>query len=400
MPRNRAVLMVALGIDNFGSGLFLPLPILYATRVAGLSLGLAGTVITAGTAIGLLVPPVAGRLADRFGPRAVVIAAQLLQAAGAATYFLAGDAVSVLLAALLLAAGQQAFFSSVFALIADTAGAEPTDRTFAQVGMVRSACFGLGGLVVGAGLSGAGTAGLRIAVAADSASFVVAALLLLRFLRVPHVRHERTPATVGVLRNRPYLALIATSMLIGLTVDFFMVGNPVYVLEILHGPAWLPGAMITVLTLVASVGGTTAVRLTRRLARTTSMAWGAALQAVWCLTSLAAGWLPSSWLPAFLLANVLVLATANLLAARANALAEAAAPRELRGQYLAAFQYAFTAAGIAAPAVVALFSMGAWVPWTVSAAAAACAAIGLPILARFLPRHAVLAQEPALAQGP
>lgn len=57
MPRNRAVLMVALGIDNFGSGLFLPLPILYATRVAGLSLGLAGTVITAGTAIGLLVPP-------------------------------------------------------------------------------------------------------------------------------------------------------------------------------------------------------------------------------------------------------------------------------------------------------------------------------------------------------
>jgi hypothetical protein len=39
------------------------------------------------------------------------------------------------------------------------------------------------------------------------------------------------------------------------------------------------------------------------------------------------------------------------------------------------------------------------VPWLVVAAAAACAGLGLPFLARFLPRHAVLAQEPALA-GP
>jgi hypothetical protein len=78
---------------------------------------------------------------------------------------------------------------------------------------------------------------------------------------------------------------------------------------------------------------------------------------------------------------------------------EAAAPRELRGQYLAAFQYAFTAAGIAAPAIVAFFSLGTWVPWLVVAAAAACAGLGLPFLAPFLPRHAVLAQEPALA-GP
>jgi hypothetical protein len=41
--RNRLALLTALGVDNFGSGLFLPLALLYATRVVGLPLATAGT---------------------------------------------------------------------------------------------------------------------------------------------------------------------------------------------------------------------------------------------------------------------------------------------------------------------------------------------------------------------
>src|SRR5580698_10172303 len=87
--RRQVALLTALGVDNFGSGLFLPLTIVYVTRVAGLSLGTAGTVVALGTLAGLAVPPVAGRLVDRVGPRPVVISSQLLQALGASTYLVA-----------------------------------------------------------------------------------------------------------------------------------------------------------------------------------------------------------------------------------------------------------------------------------------------------------------------
>ncbi|HEY0454660.1 MFS transporter [Actinophytocola sp.] len=383
------MLLVALGVDNFGSGLFLPLPVLYATRVVGLPVGVAGVVITIGTAVGFLVPPLAGRLVDRVGPRVVVIASQLGQAAGAFAYLVADGVAVLLVAAVLLAAGQQAFYSSLFALIADTAGQGPKDKPFAVVAMVRAACFGLGGLVVSVALAGAGPAGLRIAVAADAVSFLVAAALLAFWLRVPVVRHPAPPASAGVLRNRPYLSLIVVTAVFSVGVDFFLVAIPVYVLEILAGPAWLPGAMLALLTAARSVAGTAVLHWTRRLTRTASMVWGAAGYVVWCLMSLAAMLVPAGWLPAFLLLTVVPIAAANLVSARANALAEAAAPPALRGRYLAAFQYAFTAAGVAAPGVVALFALGGWVPWLVVAACSAVAGVALPVLARHLPRDAV-----------
>ncbi len=129
--RNRLALLAALGVDNFGSGLFLPLALVYVTRVVGLPVGTAGTVVALGTMAGLGVPPVAGRLVDRVGPQLVVIAAQLLQALGAFGYLVARGAIGVLVAAVLLAAGQQLFYSSLFALISDVAGEGPKDRPFA-----------------------------------------------------------------------------------------------------------------------------------------------------------------------------------------------------------------------------------------------------------------------------
>ena len=54
--RDRMALLVALGVDKVGSGLFLPLALVYATRVVGLTLGQAGVAVTVGTAAGLACP--------------------------------------------------------------------------------------------------------------------------------------------------------------------------------------------------------------------------------------------------------------------------------------------------------------------------------------------------------
>jgi MFS family permease len=380
-------LLVALGIDNFGSGLFLPLSVFYAIKVVGLPIGLAGTVVTVGKLVGIVAPLLAGRLVDRIGPRKVVIGSQVIQAAGAAVYLVADNAALVFVASALLAAGQQAFYSSVFALIADTARAGSKDSAFTLVGAVRGVCFGLGGLVV-AGLTAAGPLGYRIAVAADGVTFLVAAAVLAAFLRVPHVRHEPDEVPVSVLRNRPYLVLIVVAAFGTLALDFFLDGMSVYV-KVLHGPEWVAGAMVTMLTITSIVLSTVILRWTRKLSRTTAMRIGYVIGVTWAVAALAAILVPTSWLPAYLLATAVVLSLSTLIGNRANAVAEAAAPRAARGRYLAAFQYAFTAAGVAAPGVVALFAIGPWLPWLVVAAAATVAVAAMPYLARNLPEPAV-----------
>lgn len=390
MTRSRVALLCALGIDNFGSGLFLPLALVYVTQVVGVPLAVAGTAVTLGTVGGLIVPPLAGRLVDRVGPRAVVVGAQLLQAAGAGAYLLADGAGPVVAAAVLLATGQQLFYSSLFVLIADVAGDVPKDRPFAEVGMVRAACFGLGGLVAGALLTWLGTTGYRVALVLDVATFFAAASILALFVHLsrPHKRHDER--SVKVLRDRPYLALILYSGLFGLSLDFFLIGTPVFVIDRLHGPAWLPGAILALLTVLTSVGGTLALRLTARLTRIAAMRAGSALFAAWCVVSLGVLLVPDGWRVPYLLVSTLVFAAGDLVfGPRSGALAEAAAPPVARGRYLAAYQYAFTVAQVLAPAVVALFSVANWLPWVLVGACAGLAVAGLGTLGHRLPASAV-----------
>jgi len=388
-------LLVALGIDNLGSGLFLPLAVVYATRVVGLPLGVAGTVVSVGTAAGLLAPPFAGRLVDRVGPRTVVAGSQLLQAAGALTYLAADGVGGTLAAAVLLAAGQQGFYSSLFALISDVSPPGPKDRSFAAVSMVRAGAFGTGALVAGLLLTAVDETGLRLAVALDAGTFVVAAALLWAFVHDrhhltaerPHPSYERE----SVLRNRPYLALIVVTGLVTLVTDVFLAGMAVFALDVLHTPDWLPGTMLAVLTALDALLGVTVIRRTAHLGRMRAMSLGTGLYVVWTLLAAATLVVPQAWQPAWLLGTVLMLAAGNLVfGPRANALAEAAAPRATRGMHLAAFQYAFTVAGVVAPAVVALFTVGPWVPWALLAVATTLGMLGLRWLAPRLPAHAVL----------
>jgi MFS family permease len=391
---NRLALLTALGVDNFGSGLFLPLSLVYATRVVGLPVATAGTVISVGTLAGLAVPPLAGRLVDRIGPRVVVIAAQLLQALGAVAYLLAHGVTVILLAAVLLAAGQQLFYGSLSSLISEVAGDSPRDRPFAVANMVRGACFGFGALVVGGILASAGPTGYRVAVAGDGGSFVACSLLLALFVRIPRQQRNGGTAVKGgskpLLSDQPFLALIAVTGMITLATDFFLIGMPVYVLMQLHAQPWLPGAILVLLTVLSSVGGIAALNATRHLSRITAMQVAGALYVVWCAASLAAVVVPSRWRPAELLAATVILAIAGLLfMPRALALAEAAAPPAVRGRYLAAFQYAFTVAGVVAPAAVALFSVAVWLPWLLVAASAGFAILALRSLAGYLPPGAL-----------
>jgi MFS family permease len=374
---SRISLLIALGVDNLGSGFFLPLTLVYVTRVVGLPLGIAGTTVAVGTAAGLLVPALAGPLVDRVGPRPVVIASQLVQAVGAGTFLAADGVVAVAVAAVALAGGQQLFYSALFALISDVAGEGAKDHPFAVVAMVRAGCFGVGALAAGALLTAAGSDGLRVAVAANAVSFLVCALMLAVLV---HPAHRPAPdgRAARLRADRKFLSLIVITGLMALSVDFYLVGTPVYVLEVLAGRPWLPGVLLAVSTTINATCGTLALRATRRVTRIAAMRLGAVLVIAWCAVSLLALAVPAGWLSAVLLAATVVIAAGGLLfGVRANALATELAPAAARGRYLATFQYAFTVPGVLAPAVAGLFSVASWLPWLLVAGCAALAAAGL-----------------------
>lgn len=390
-------LLVAFGIDDFGSGLFLPLTVVFVTRVVGLPLSRAGVSITVGTVVGLGVPAIGGLLVERFGARRVVITAQLIQALGAGLYLVSVNAVMVASAAVLVAAGQQLFYSSLFMLISQVAGEGPKDRAFTVVAMIRGGAFAAGALTVGVLLSSAGPASYRWGLIVDVATFVFAAVVLALGVRAGAAAGAPTagrPAEAprGVLRDGRYLLLIAVSALFVLAPDFFLVGVPVFALDVLSTPAWLPGALLGVLTVVGCAAAPLVLRRTGHWSRVRSLRLSAVAIVVWCATGATAVLLPPAWRTGYLIAGVLVLTAAQLLSTgRLNALAEASAPPHARARYLAAFQYAFTVAGIAAPTIVSLFAINPWLPWLVIALAAGASLLGLRALATRLPHHATSA---------
>jgi MFS family permease len=396
LDRSRVALLAALAIDNFGSGLFLPLAILYASREVGLEVDTAGGVVAAATVVGFAVPPVAGQLTHRIGPRAVVIAAQALQGLGAVAYFVAANAAGVFVAAALMAVGIQLFYCAVFVLIADVSTGAAKERPFALVAMVRGGAFGLGNLAAALTLAWDSHEALRILVAVDATTFAVAASLLALFVTTAPVEHReaRPVGLLSVLRDRRYVTLMATTLLTAIALDVALVGTPVYIIEILHGPAWLPGALLAMGTVLGSVAGLRIVDALSGFRRTRSLQAGALILTTWAIAMVGLDSVGAGALVACAFAAWLLLTAAGKISDPiTGALSEALPPRESRSVYMATFQYAFTTAQVLAPAIVGLFVVSAWLPWVVVATAALAAVPLLGRLERVLPRQLNLRPE-------
>jgi hypothetical protein len=263
--------------------------------------------------------------------------------------------------------------------------------------MVRAGSFGLGTLTGALLLAWGSDAALRWLVGLDAATFVVAAVLLAALVTIEPVDHASVSAIgpLTVFRDRPYLALMAAVCLIDLA-DFALVGMPIFVIEIVDGPAWLPGALLATGTALVSLGAVRVVDALRGVRRTRSLQAGAATYAVWAVLMMAMLWVPADWLVPYAFAiGVLRVAASMSFFPIAGALSEALPPTERRAGYMATYQYAFTTAQAAAPAVVALFAVASWLPWAVVAACALAAIAVVGWLGRVIPAASDRATAPA-----
>ncbi|WP_127552620.1 MFS transporter [Actinoplanes sp. OR16] len=389
MPERRrlAALACALAVDMFGSGLFLPVSLLYFTEVADLPLSTAGLLLSAAAIASLPVPMIVGHVAHRFRSLDRVVLAQVMQGAAFLLYGWQHTAAGVLAVATLASIGQRLFWSSFFAVLAGLAAPgedrRTTDRRFAVAGMIQMAATGvgtlLGGLVVVYGW-------YEPVIYLNAASFLLSAVLL---LLVP--RDRRAPAVAvpaggyrAMLRDRPYLLLIAVNTIFALCSVFVGVAVPVYLVDGLPAPDWLVGPLLAATTVLLASGQALAVRLVRPLSRSRGLALSGGLWVIWALIFAAAVRVPSGILVAYLLAGMVFFAAADLIhAPLSNALSAAAAPPGQRDRYLAVYQYCFAFAGILAPGFfTVLYARGPAVPWLALAAVAAAGTVGMHLLDR------------------
>lgn len=400
--RRHCALLLAVAVDALGMGLYLPLSLLYFLHATDLDVAAIGVLVSVTTALTLPFPLLTGRLVDRLGPRLVVAAGQALQGAGFLCYLTVSGAASLVGAVLVTSVGLRVYWSSIFTLIADQADAEgeaeAKDQWFARTGMIREAGGGGGALLTGGLLALDSARVYDWLILGSAVAYLAAALVVV--LAVPSVPQAPPPpeGRTGIralLRDRPYLGLIGTCTIFALCSTFLVLSLPVYVVQGLDGPAWLPGPLLALNTLLLATCTAALTRFVRRrLTRPRALACAGGLWALWCAATASAVLLPArtAVLVPFLAATVVCYTAAEMISGPAtNALAADAAPPGSRGTYLAAYQYSFAVANIVAPSLFGLlFSQNRLLPWL---AVGLLAVLGALLMLR-LERH--LPQEPPL----
>lgn len=403
--RGGAVLIGALVVDSVGNGLFLPLSLVFFTKLTDVPLALLGVLLSVANAITLPIPVWVGVLADRLGALPLVIGSQLLQASGYAAYGWVSGPVGIFVSATLVAVGVRFFWSAVFTAIADYADAGAStvskDSWYAWANMARTAGLGLGGLVTGIAITDGREVVYRTIACAAASCFMAAALTIALFVRVPRLRHDTplpdSPGYRRLLRDRPFIGLIGVNTVYAMSSMMLALAMPTFVLSGLRGPAWLTPALLVGNTVVMSVLAAPIVARLMPHRRTRSIMLAAALWAAWSL--LLATLVPGhpGWVVPVLIGATVLFTLAEVIHAPVSmALAASAAPAPIRGRYLATFQYSFTLGGIIAPAFfTVLFEFHRSAPWVTLGLVNAASIAAMLFLERRLPTTALLDNAPA-----
>ena len=342
----------AVFVDALGAGLWLPFSVLYFNQVLGLPLPLVGLGLTLGPGVALLLVPMSGALVDRLGARAVCIGSQLLRGLAFASYLVIQGFVPFLAVTTLITVGSRAYLSGTQALVAQLVPVAERDRWYGKASLVGNAAAGLGSLLA-ALLVGLGQrAGYELVAGLNAASFFLGAWLL---SRVPAGAGGAVRSAGGyraLLSDRPYLGFALVCPLLGLSIVALQVAFPPFVVQYLRAPAWSLGPLFALSTAIVVVGQMPALAAVRPWSRARALAVASLGYALGFGLLVVAALVPRTLLLLHLALAMVVCTLGELVFVPVSAaLAAAAAPPELRGRYLAAYQLSVSAGRTVGPVV-------------------------------------------------
>ncbi|MGH3631071.1 MAG: MFS transporter [Sciscionella sp.] len=394
LPRvagRRSVLAAAV-IDSLGSGVFLPIAVVYFLRTTPLAITTVGLGLSVASALVVPLLPAAGWAVDRYGASRSVVAANALQMTGFLGYLWVGTFWQLVVSALLMAAGRRLFWTANGPLVALVAHTGERARWFALLRALRNGGFALGGALAALTLGLASQSAFHALVILNAASFLTAGLLMAVWSatspaaaasRVTATRHPDATCAPAPAASRRRFALRGRSgyrdvfadrafgLLLGANVLFVFcalvldVLLTVYLTTILHRPAWLAGLLFTLSGVLVVATQTVTTRRTERHRPTRVLQlaaglWAASFALLWALAA-APGRLV---LPGLILAIACFTAAETLAMPTLNTLALSLAPAEYRGRYFAVQGLAWICPQAVAPAALTwLFEHGTAWPW-------------------------------------
>lgn len=383
--------VTAVGVDALGSGVFMPLAVLYFLHTTPLSLAQVGLALSTAAAVGFPIVLVAGQLVDRVGAKRVLLSANLVQALAYLAFPTVDTLGGVILVTSAAAIGQASFWASFSPIVAAIARPGERELWSGFLGALRNLGFAIGGLLSGIAVTIGTEAAYHAVVLANAGSYLLALVLLAGVPGPPAQRHApgHLDGWLAVARDRPYLLLVLTNLgyaVCAMALNFAM---PVYAVELLGLPGWVGGAIFVLNTiLVAGAQGLVVRGMTGRR-RFGVAAASFAVYAVGFLALAATAALREAVGLAVLavLGAVAVYTLGELLGGPVlSAMAMESAPESLRGRYFSVYQLSWNVSGIIAPVVFAGWMAAGLV--TVWFALAGIAAVSLLLslgLARVLP---------------
>lgn len=346
-------------VNTAGNGIFMTVSALYFTRIVGLSFVQVGLGLTIAGVFGLFGGVPLGHLADRRGPREVMLVLLgLLAVTGTVLIFVHTWWQFVVVASVeaLLDRGSGAVRGAMIA--AAVAGAERV-RTRAYLRAVTNI-----------GITG-GTAIAAVALHFDSKPAYVTVMLLnvastfttmFVLRRMPHVAPlpvETAARATLALRDRPFVLVTVIGAVLAMHYTLIDVGLPLWVVNFTSAPAWSVAALFTINTIgvvLFQVAVSSRVS-TLRLAVRATTASGVVLFFGCLLFALAQG-RPTGWAMTCLVAASLVHLVGELLQASASfMLGYELAADHAQGQYQGLYSTGFGISAMMAPTVIALLPL-------------------------------------------
>jgi MFS family permease len=383
---------LAVFINTMGTGMFLTGGVLFFTRSVGLTATQVGLGLSIAGLVSLFAGIPLGHLADRYGPREVLIATLICEAA-AMSAFLVIRSFAFFLAAICVSEFALVGSNACRGAIIQRVGGQDAPRFRALLRSITNAGVAIGALVASFALHADTRAAYLTLFALDTCSFLLSALVI---ARLPHLAPLPRPAGAGrwiALRDVPYLAVTAINGLLSLHTSILLVVLPLWVAAHTGAPRWVVAASFVVNTAMIVMYQVRASRAIRDPAEA-----GRALRRsgfvflVACLVFATTGWLSPWAATAVLLVGVASYTVGELWQqAGAFELSFGLANDYAVGQYQGVFALGQGLAQALGPALLTVLCLGlgagGWL-------AVGCFLVVTGILAPPLVRHAVARRLP------
>jgi len=316
------------------------------------------------------VVPVIGSLVDRVGPRRVMQAGNAGAAVAFVLYPFAHSLWSVTLLVLCATATRSAFWGALGPMVTQITRPGEREIWFGVLQAMRNAGYGVGGVLAAVALTVGTGAAFQAVVLANAASYVVAFVLMLgvaggaRAARGPEAGEARAGWWVA-FADRGYRMLIAVIFCYALTETTLNVTMPVYFVDTLGLPGWVPGTVFVINTVMIGVGQGLVVRAMTGAVRRRVLLTAISFSTISFVMLYAAHALSVATGVAVVLVATVVYTLGEMTAGPVvAALSAETPPPDQRGRYMAATQLAWSSSSAVAPLLWSfLLDRGALAAW-------------------------------------